>query len=31
MERAVNDIQLLLAGELDEVHRIAGNPDGELW
>src|SRR4051812_23690856 len=30
MEGAVDDIELLLTRELDEVHRVAGHPDGEL-
>src|SRR5215207_7911550 len=29
MESAVDDVHLLLAGESDEVHRVAGHADGE--
>src|SRR3954469_691756 len=31
VERAVDDIHLLLAGQTDEVDGIAGHPDGEAW
>ena len=30
MERAVHHVELLLAGQPDEVHGVAGNPDREL-
>ena len=29
MERAGDDFPLLLPGELVEVHRVAGDPDGQ--
>ena len=31
VEGAVNDIELLFAGELDEVYCIAQNADCQLW
>lgn len=30
MEGTVDDIKLLLTGQLDEIHGVAGNPDGQL-
>src|SRR4026208_2406100 len=29
VERAVDHVHLLLARETDEIHRVAGHPDGE--
>ena len=30
MESPADDIQLLLPGQLDEIHRVAGYPDSKL-